>query len=156
MKVAVVGAGRIGGTLGKKWSLAGQEVHFGVRNPQKPEVQDLVKTLGANASVSSIPDAIGRGEVVVFAIPGAAMKETITAYARALDGKIIIDATNNFGAPSMNNQATFVVQTPHAKAYRVFNSYGWDIFENPTYPGVAVETRSTADPTVRNGPRWRS
>ncbi len=72
MKVAVVGAGRIGGTLGKKWSRAGEEVHFGVRNPQKPEVQDLVKSLVANASVSSIP--------------GAAMRGTITAHARALDG----------------------------------------------------------------------
>jgi 8-hydroxy-5-deazaflavin:NADPH oxidoreductase len=59
MKVAVVGAGRIGGILGKKWSRAGEEVHFGVRNPQKPEVQNLVKSLGLNASVSSIPDAIG-------------------------------------------------------------------------------------------------
>ncbi len=139
MKVAVVGAGRIGGILGKKWSRAGEEVHYGVRNPQKPEVQDLVKSMGANASVSSIPDAIARGGVVVFAIPGAAMKETITAYARVLDGKTLIDATNNFGAPPMNNQATFAAQTPHAKAYRAFNSYGWDIFENPTYPGVAAD-----------------
>jgi predicted dinucleotide-binding enzyme len=139
MKVAVMGSGRIGGTLGKKWSRAGHEVHFGVRNPQKPEVRDLVKSLGANASVSSIPDAIGWGEVVVFAIPGAAMKETITAHARALDGKTIIDATNNLGAPSMNNQATFATQTPHAKVYRAFNNYGWDIFENPTFRSVAAD-----------------
>ena len=139
MKVAVVGAGRIGGTLGKKWSQAGHEVHFGVRNPQKPQVRDVVKSLGSNTSVSSIPDAIGRGEVVVFAIPGAAMKETITTHARALDGKIIIDATNNIGAPSMNNQTTFASQTPRAKAYRAFNNYGWDIFENPTYRGVGAD-----------------
>ncbi len=51
----------------------------------------------------------------------------------------IIDATNNFGAPFMNNQATFAVQTPHAKAYRAFNSYGWDILENPTYRSVAAD-----------------
>lgn len=139
MKVAVVGAGRIGGLLGTKWSRAGQQVIFGVRNPQKPQVQDLVKSLGADATVSSIPDAIGRGDVVVFAIPGAAMKETITAHARALDGKIIIDATNNLGAPSMNNQATFATQTPHAKVYRAFNNYGWDIFENPIFRSVAAD-----------------
>jgi predicted dinucleotide-binding enzyme len=139
VKVAVVGAGRIGGTLGKKWSRAGQEVHFGVRHPQKPEVQDLVKSLGPNASVSSIPDAIGWGDIVVFAIPGAAMKETITAHARVLDGKIIINGTNNLGAPSMNNQATFAKQTPRAQAYRAFNSYGWGILENPAYGRVAAD-----------------
>ena len=139
MKVAVVGAGRIAGTLGKKWCRADQDVHFGVRSPQKPEVQDLVKSLRPNASVSSIPDAIAWGDIVVFAIPGAAMKETITANVRALDGKIIIDATNNLGAPSMNNQATFATQTPHAKVYRAFNNYGWDIFENPTFRSVAAD-----------------
>lgn len=132
-------AGRMGGTLGKKWSKAGHEVHFGVRNPQKPEVRDVVKSLGSNTSVSSIPDAIGGGEVVVFAIPGATMTETITTHARALDGKILIDATNNIGAPSMNNQTTFASQTPRAKAYRAFNNYGWDIFENPTYRGVGAD-----------------
>ncbi len=79
---------------GRSGPEADEEVHFGVRNPQKPEVQDLVKSLGANASVSSIPEA-GRGNVVVFAIPGAAMRGTITAHGRALDGKTIIDATNN-------------------------------------------------------------
>jgi predicted dinucleotide-binding enzyme len=139
VKVAVVGAGLIAGTLGKKWSRAGQEVHFSVRNPQKPEVQDLVKSLGPNPSVSSIPDAIGWGDIVEFAIPGAAMKETITAHARVLDGKIIVDATNNLGAPSMNNQTTFAKQTPRAEAYRAFNSYGWDILENPAYGRVAAD-----------------
>jgi len=139
MKVAVVGAGRIGGTLGKKWARTGHEVHFGVRTPQKHQVQDVVKSLGANASISSIPVAIERGDIVAFAIPGAVMKETITTHARALDGKIIIDATNNFGASSMNNQASFAAQTPHARAYRAFNRYGWEILDNPIFHGVAVD-----------------
>ena len=32
MKIAVLGAGNIGGTLGKKWLAAGHEVVFGVRD----------------------------------------------------------------------------------------------------------------------------
>jgi 8-hydroxy-5-deazaflavin:NADPH oxidoreductase len=139
MKVAIVGTGHIGGTLGKKWSRAGQQAYYGVRNPQKPEVQALVKSLGATASASSISDAIGWGEIVVFAVPGGGMKETITAHARALDGKMIIEATNNMDAPSMNNQATLASQTPRAKTFRAFNNYGWDIFENPTYRDVAAD-----------------
>jgi 8-hydroxy-5-deazaflavin:NADPH oxidoreductase len=59
MKVAIVGAGHIGGTLGKKWSRSGHQVHFGVRNPQKPEVQALVKSLGGTSSASAISDASG-------------------------------------------------------------------------------------------------
>ena len=32
MKIAILGAGNIGGTLGKKWLKAGHEVIFGVRD----------------------------------------------------------------------------------------------------------------------------
>jgi predicted dinucleotide-binding enzyme len=43
------------------------------------------------------------------------------------------------GAPSMNNQATFATQTPTAKVYRAFNNYGWEVFDNPTYQGIAAD-----------------
>jgi predicted dinucleotide-binding enzyme len=139
VKIAILGAGRIGGTLGKKWARAGHEIHLGVRDPQKPEVRELVASLGRNAVASSIPEAIGRGEVVLFAIPGAAMKQTIAAHAKALDGKILIDATNTLGGPILNNQATFAAQTPNAKVYRAFNNYGWEVFENPTHRSVSAD-----------------
>jgi hypothetical protein len=32
MKIAIIGGGNIGGTLGKKWAKAGHQVVFGVRN----------------------------------------------------------------------------------------------------------------------------
>lgn len=32
MKIAVVGAGNVGGTLGKGWAKKGHDVTFGVRN----------------------------------------------------------------------------------------------------------------------------
>jgi len=69
MKIAVLGAGRIGGTLAKKWATAGHTIRLGVRNAHKPEVQELLKTLGTNASASSIAEAISFGDVVLFAIP---------------------------------------------------------------------------------------
>ena len=35
MKIAVIGAGNIGGTIGAKWASQNHEVYFGVRDPQK-------------------------------------------------------------------------------------------------------------------------
>ncbi len=139
MELAVLGAWNIGGTLGKKWARAGHTVVFGVRNVNNPEVQDLVKSLGANASVETTANAIGRGEVIVFAIPGAAMDETITTHARALDGKIIIDTANRMGSPVMNSAATFAAQTPKAQVFRAFNSLGWENFENPQFGAVQAD-----------------
>src|SRR5262249_41676739 len=120
MKIGVLGTGHIGGTLGKKWAKAGHDVCFGVRDSNKPEVKDLVKSLGANASASSIADVIAFGEVVAFAIPGGTMEETIGANAKVLDGKILIDAANNMGGKSPNSMAAFAAHTPNAKVYRAF------------------------------------
>jgi 8-hydroxy-5-deazaflavin:NADPH oxidoreductase len=139
MKIAVLGAGNIGGTLGTKWAKGGHTVQFGVRDSNKPEVQKLVKSLGAKASASSISHAIDFGEVVVFAIPGAAMNETITSNAKALDSKIIIDTANKITSPVMNSLATFNVQTPQAKYYRAFNILGWENFENPMYGNTPAD-----------------
>ena len=54
----------------------------------------------------------------------------------------------------MNNQAAFATYTPHAKASRAFNNYGWDIFDNPTF-AVSRLICSTAGLMVKNGPRWK-
>jgi predicted dinucleotide-binding enzyme len=132
MQIAILGAGNIGGTLGEKWAKAGHTVRFGVRDPQKPEVQQLVKSLGAKASAGSVADALKGAEVVLFAIPGKTMAETIAANAQALDGKILIDATNNMGgAASINSLATLKQSAPNASLYRTFNCYGWENFKTP-------------------------
>ncbi len=139
MQIAVLGARNIGGTLGKKWARAGHTVVFGVRNVDNPEVQELVNSLGENASVNTIANAIAQGEIVVFAIPAAAMDETIATYAQALDGKVVIDTTNKFGTPVMNSAATFAARTPGAQVFRAFNSLGWENFENPQFGDVQAD-----------------
>lgn len=39
LAIAVLGAGHIGGTLGKKWSVAGHEVRFSVNDPAGKNAQ---------------------------------------------------------------------------------------------------------------------
>jgi predicted dinucleotide-binding enzyme len=131
MDIAILGTGNIGRTLGIKWAKAGHTVYFGTRNPQKQEVQDLLQSLGANVRAASFADAIAAAEVVLFAVPGHAMDETISANASALAGKIIIDAANKISSPVMNSFPTFTAQAPTAKLYRAFNNYGWENFESP-------------------------
>jgi predicted dinucleotide-binding enzyme len=131
MQIAVLGAGNIGGTIGEKWANAGHTIRFGVRDPQKPEVQALVKSLGANTSAVKIADALKGAEVVLFAIPGRTMDETIAANAQVLDGKILIDAANNIGGATTNSFPAFKQHTPNASIYRTFNCYGWENFKNP-------------------------
>lgn len=138
MNIAVIGAGNIGGTIGGQWVRAGHTVTFCVRDPNNPEVRAQVASLstagvGAGASVATTGEAAARGEVVLFAIPGSAMDETIAAHAQALDGKIIIDSANKIGKKPINSLPTFAALTPAARVYRAFNTLGWENFANPRY-----------------------
>lgn len=117
MKIAVIGAGRIGETLGKAWAEAGHNVMYGLRDPR----QD-----GAEVATGTLEDAAHHGEVVVFAIPGTVMLET--AKSLALDGKIIIDCTNGGPPPDEIAQAT-----PSAQVYKAFNTLGFENFSEPQF-----------------------
>jgi hypothetical protein len=137
MRVAVLGARIIGGTLGRKWAQAGHMVMFGVRTVANPEVQALAQELGA--TVGTTAEAIAFGDVVVFAIPGSAMEEVIAAHGPALAGKIAIDAANRMGGGPMNSAAAFAAHAPSAQVYRAFNSVGWEVFADPQFGDVPAD-----------------
>jgi len=46
MKIAVIGIGNVGGTLGPAWANAGHEVIFGVREPNSLKVKTLLERTG--------------------------------------------------------------------------------------------------------------
>jgi predicted dinucleotide-binding enzyme len=100
-KIAVIGSGVIGRTLATRFAQAGHTVTFGARDPRKPDLLELAAGMGAD--VAGIEAAIDTADVVVWAINGAAMADAIAAHGSRLDGRTVIDATNNIGAPSLNS-----------------------------------------------------
>ncbi len=93
MKIGMIGAGHIGGTLARLFAEAGHEV--ALSNAHGPEsLADLVNTLGPNVHALRIDDAAVFGEIVVLAIPwrvrrGLPAPETV-------QGKIVVDAMNPY------------------------------------------------------------
>jgi predicted dinucleotide-binding enzyme len=139
MKIAVLGAGNIGGTMGKKWAAAGHEVVFGVRDATSPKVTALLKDISGNGRVDSVANALAFGDVVLVAIPYDAVAATVAAHADRLAGKVVIDASNKFGAPVVNNLETIRQAVPTAQLFRAFNALGWEIFANPQFGEVQVD-----------------
>jgi len=90
MKIKVIGAGHIGGTIGRKWEAAGHDVVYGLRDPSK--------RVGAKAIAESLKEA----EVVLLAVPAGALTEFVEEHAHQLDGRTVIDATNNFGGETFH------------------------------------------------------
>lgn len=140
IKIVVLGAGNIGGTLGRKWVAAGHQVVFGVNNPDGEKARKLRGDLGDRAVIRTTADALATNpDVVVLAIPGTAMDATIAQFAAQLDGKIIIDTANKMGASSRNSFDTLQQYTPHAHIYRAFNTLGWENFADPHFDGTPAD-----------------
>ncbi|MDW0120816.1 MAG: NADPH-dependent F420 reductase [Nitrososphaeraceae archaeon] len=92
MKIGIIGAGDVGGTLGIRWRQKGHEIMFGVRNRQSQNVQKLIQ-LDKNLEFGEIIETVTFGDVIVLAVPWTAIEETIHT-AGNLSNKILIDPTN--------------------------------------------------------------
>ena len=139
MQIAIIGAGNIGGALGAKWAAAGHRVLFGVRDPESPKARASLTAAGPSASVTSIGEALREAEVVLLSLPGIAVAAFAGEHGLALEGKLVIDATNQFGQPVMNAIATIQATAPSARIVRAFNSLGWENFAEPTLNGEQVD-----------------
>jgi len=139
MKISILGAGNIGGTIGRKWAAQGHEVVFGVRDPNSARVKALLNAIEGTASAAAVAAAVNGAEVVLLAIPGQAVESTLAALGGKLDGKIIIDATNNVGRPVMNSLAAVRAHAPGARLFRAFSNLGWENFAEPVFGGVQAD-----------------
>jgi len=131
MRIAVIGTGKIGGTLGGVLARAGHEVVMGSRNPNDTAQDGL--------PVVDISTALDGADVVLLAIPATSVGDFLVAYASDVDGKLFIDATNNIGAAAANAAAAVAQAAPNARYVRAFNTLGWENFANPTFDGVAAD-----------------
>jgi predicted dinucleotide-binding enzyme len=129
--IAIIGSGVIGRTLATRFAQAGHTVTFGARDPHNADLAAFAQQIGAR--VTDIDTAIDAADVVLLAINGAAMAEAVPAFGASLDGRVVIDASNNVGGPSLNSLAAVAEHAPAARLYRAFNSLGWENFADAQY-----------------------
>lgn len=140
MKIAIIGAGNVGATLGNRWANSAHEIIFAVRNPQSEKIQQLIKSIGPKACADFIDKAVAQAPVVVLATPWSAVEEVIHT-AGNLRGKIIIDCTNplkeDFSGLSLGFTTSAAEQIAHwakgAKVVKAFNTIGSKNMANPIY-----------------------
>lgn len=99
MKIGVLGGGRVGGSLAKTWRTAGHDVVVSTR-----------ETVAATTAGA---------DVLLLAVPCTAAADVLAA-AGPLDGKVLVDATNNLsGGP---DGAAIAALAPGARVVKAFNT----------------------------------
>ncbi len=145
MKIAVIGAGKVGGILGRRWAAKGHEVIFGVRDPGSRRVRELVAAAGANARAASVTEAAATASVVALAVPWSAAKSAISS-AGDLGGKVLVDCTNPL-RPALDglevgpdaSAAEYIANwASGAKVVKAFNTIGSGNIADPVYDGEKI------------------
>ena len=99
---------------------------FGSRHPD----QGPPGLAAGGAVVASVADAIAGADIAILALPGAAVTELVAEHGAALEGKIVIDATNQMGVPVANCRAALPAGVRYARA---FNTLGGENMADPQF-----------------------
>ena len=146
MKLAIIGAGNVGGTLGTAWAQkAGHDICFGVRTPNAEKVQALIKSLGGKARAGTPAEAAAFGDMIVLTTPWPQAEAAIRSLGN-VSGKIILDATNPLAVGpdglgleiGHNISAGEKVQgwAQGACVFKTLNTTGFGNMANPVFHGV--------------------
>jgi predicted dinucleotide-binding enzyme len=94
LKIGVIGAGRIGGTLASLWAKAGHEVFVSSRHPER--LQELARSLGSKGRAGTPREAASFGDVVLVSVPYKALPQIGRDFAGELKGKVVLDTGNPY------------------------------------------------------------
>jgi 8-hydroxy-5-deazaflavin:NADPH oxidoreductase len=93
VRIGVIGAGRIGGNAARLFAQAGHDVLVSYSR-DLDKLQTLAAEIGARAGTPR--EAAEFGEVVMLSVPWR-LVDDVLAEVGPLDGRIVIDTTNQFG-----------------------------------------------------------
>lgn len=141
MKIGVIGAGNVGGTLGVRWAQAGHSVILSARDLHSAQMKELLRQAGGAARAAAPQEAVMASDILLLATPFPAAREAIASLGNLAD-KILVDATNpllsDLTGLSMGTTISaaeqIAVWARGAKVVKAFNTVGYNIMENPAFP----------------------
>jgi len=145
MNIAFIGYGQVGAPLADHLQRAGHQVTLAAPNPDS---ESVARALARNANLRvAAPKAACRvAEVVFLATPFRANEAALKAVADEIQGKVLVDCTNPVG-PDLGHglrsaqSGSEMVQkfVPGARVVKAFTIYGFENFEDPSYPAYNVK-----------------
>lgn len=155
MKISVLGTGNMGKALVKEAAThVEHQVIWGSRNPS--EAADLARAFHPKSIVTGTYDEALQGDIIIPAMPAAAVMEWAIANKDKLKHKIIVDITNPFNSDfsgfttAWGESSAERLQSllPESKVVGAFKNTFFKVFEDPIYQGQKSDVLVTGDDDV--------
>lgn len=142
-KIAVLGTGNVGDTIGSKLIELGHEVMMGSRTADNEKAKAFVAKHNGKASAGTFGDAAAFGEIIFNCTSGAGSLEALKlAGEKNINGKLLIDLSNPLDFSKGMPPSLSIVNTnslgeeiqkhfPEAKVVKTFNTMWCGLMVNP-------------------------
>ena len=149
MRIAILGAGNVGGGLAAAAVRAGHGVVISAST--RESAQSGAAAAGAAAAASNV-EAVRGADVVVLAVPHGAVAGIVAELGDALTGAVVVDATNPVndtytdlvtGGTSAAEQLQ--AQLPGASVVKAFNTIFASRHADPTEDGTPLDAFIAGD-----------
>jgi predicted dinucleotide-binding enzyme len=138
MQIAILGTRAVGPALGKAFSAAGHQITIGTRDPEQTRARDEWAEIDLPLAAYEDLDA----EVFINATNGRGSLSALQAVGDALNGKVMIDASNALDFSHGFPPSLFVCNTdslaeqlqrelPEARLVKMFNTMANEVMINP-------------------------
>lgn len=138
MQIAILGTGAVGPALGKAFRAAGHQITIGTRDPEQTRARDEWAEIDLPLAAYEDLDA----EVFINATNGRGSLSALQAVGDALNGKVVIDASNALDFSHGFPPSLFVCNTdslaeqlqrelPEARLVKMFNTMANEVMINP-------------------------
>ena len=143
MKIAILGTGMVGTTIGTKLASLGHEVKLGSRTATNEKAAAWVAATGGTASAGTFADAAAFGALVFNCTSGGGSLEALQAAGAAnLAGKVLVDISNPLQFSAGKPPSLFVCNTdslgeqiqlafPETKVVKSLNTMNCNLMVNP-------------------------
>ena len=144
MKIAIIGAGNVGSALAGSAVKAGHTVSISASKPDSAE--QAAGQTGARAARTN-KEAVEGAEMIILAVPGGVLDAVVGELGGELDGKVVVDVTNQMSPDALCESAAERVQkkAPAARVVKAFNTAFASHQADPQVDGTNVDAFVAGD-----------